>query len=138
MNSNASPGRDGFGPSFYRRFWHKLKPTITPFFTQFHAHQASLIRFNQAFMVLLPKSNAPTTPDSFRPISMQNGIPKAVAKLLTTRLKTLIPELIHNDQTGFLHGRNIAENFLYAADIITACHARKTPTMVFKLDFRKA
>lgn len=25
MNPNASPGPDGFGPSFYRKFWHSLK-----------------------------------------------------------------------------------------------------------------
>ena len=27
---------------------------------------------------------------------------------------------------------------MYAADLISSCHTRKRPTMVFKLDFRKA
>ena len=89
-------------------------------------------------MVLLPKTQAPTAPDTFRPISLQNCTPKAVAKILTNRVKPLIPLLIHYDQTGFLHGRNIAENFIYAADILSTCHTRKAQTMVFKLDFRKA
>ena len=138
MNTNASPGPDGFGPIFFRKYWNDIKQPILTFFTAFHDQTASLERFNRAYMVLLPKSQAPTTPDAFRPISLQNCMPKAVAKVLTNRVKLLIPLLIHYDQTGFLHGRNIAENFIYAADILSACHSRKAPTMIFKLDFRKA
>ena len=138
MNTNASPGPDGFGPIFFKKYWNDIKKPILTFFAAFHDQTASLERFNRAYMVLLPKSQAPTTPDAFRPISLQNCTPKAVAKVLTSRVKPLIPLLIHYDQTGFLHGRNIAENFIYAADILSACHSRKAPTMIFKLDFRKA
>ena len=46
--------------------------------------------------------------------------------------------LVHGNQTGFISGRNVAENFVFAADLISSCHTRKKPTMVFKLDFRKA
>lgn len=64
--------------------------------------------------------------------------PKALAKLTTLQVKPIIPDLIHYDPSGFLHGRNIAENFIYAADIINTSHNRKIPTMVFELDFKKA
>ena len=35
-------------------------------------------------------------------------------------------------------GRSIAENFIFVADLISACHSRKAPPMVIKLDFSKA
>ena len=35
MNTNASPGPDGFGPIFFRKFWHIIKPSILPFFAAF-------------------------------------------------------------------------------------------------------
>ena len=89
-------------------------------------------------IVLLPKKDAPTSLDAFRPISLQNCPVKAVAKVITSRLKPLIPLLVHGNQTGFISGRNIAENFVFAADLISSCHSRKKSTMVFKLDFRKA
>lgn len=99
MNTNASPGPDGFGPIFFRKYWHEIKHSILTFFAAFHDQTASLDRFNRAYMVLIPKTIAPTSPDAFRPISLQNCTPKAVAKVLTNRVKPLIPLLIHYDQT---------------------------------------
>jgi hypothetical protein len=43
---------------------------------------------------------------------------------------------MHDDQTGFLFGRRISENIVYAAE--RSCHLRKAPMFVFKIDFRKA
>jgi mannosylglycoprotein endo-beta-mannosidase len=45
--------------------------------------------------------------------------------------------LVDPDQTGFVHGRSIAENFIYAADVLKCC-LRKCPTAVLKLYFKKA
>ena len=42
------------------------------------------------------------------------------------------------DQTGFIKGRSITENFVYAMELIQCCHKRKTPTLVVKLEFAKA
>jgi hypothetical protein len=63
---------------------------------------------------------------------------KAITKVLTTRLQAAIHSLVDADQTGFLSGRRISENIVYAADIIRCCHLRKGPTLVFKIDFKKA
>ena len=46
--------------------------------------------------------------------------------------------MIDLDQTGFLKGRTIAENFVYAAELLQVCHKRAVPTLVLKLDFAKA
>lgn len=48
------------------------------------------------------------------------------------------PFLVHPDQTGFLKGRSISENFIYAAELVQTCHKRKIPAIALKLDFRKA
>jgi hypothetical protein len=37
MNTNASPGPDGFGLGFYRKYWPFLKPKILRLFQQFYS-----------------------------------------------------------------------------------------------------
>ena len=120
MNRLSSPGPDGFGPSFYRSFWPSIKHAILPLFAQFHQGIADLERLNRAHIVLLPKNTSPSSPEAFRPISLQNCPIKAIANL-TSRLKPLIPISVHGNQTGFITGRNIAENYVYAADLVSSC-----------------
>jgi hypothetical protein len=63
---------------------------------------------------------------------------KIISKILTTRLQREIHSLISLDQTGFLKGRSISENFVYALELIQCCHKRRSPTIALKLDFAKA
>lgn len=88
--------------------------------------------------MLLPKKEAARTPDAFRPISLQNCPMKLFTKVMANRVRPYITSLVDGDQTGFVHGRNIAENYVYAADLLACCHKRKIPTVALKLDFRKA
>nr|XP_051221559.1 uncharacterized protein LOC127339784 [Lolium perenne] len=97
-----------------------------------------LSRINRAFLVLLPKVEGANHPSQFCPISLQNCIMKGITKALTTRLQSAVQSLVDADQTGFLSGRRISENIVYAADPLRCCHNRKEPTLVFKIDFRKA
>jgi len=46
--------------------------------------------------------------------------------------------MIDLDQTGFLKGRSISENFVYAMELVQVCNKRRVPTIVLKLDFAKA
>ena len=89
-------------------------------------------------MVLIPKTPGATKVDTFRPICLQNSSVKILAKTLTTRLQKEIGDLIDLNQTGFLKGRSIADTFVYAAEVVQACHKRKLSALVIKLDFAKA
>jgi hypothetical protein len=63
---------------------------------------------------------------------------KMICKALTSCLQSQIPLLVDADQSGFVAGRSISENFVLATEIVQCCHARKAPTIVLKLDFAKA
>lgn len=89
-------------------------------------------------MVLIPKKDVTTHPKDFRPISLQNCLPKIMSKVMTSRLQKVLPQLVHSDLTGFIKGRCIAENFIYAVEMVQCCYKWKAPTIILKLDFRKA
>jgi hypothetical protein len=61
-----------------------------------------------------------------------------ICKTLTSRLQLQIGGLVDVDQTGFLAGRSISENFVYATELVQTCFRRKAPCLVLKLDFAKA
>jgi len=63
---------------------------------------------------------------------------KLFTKVMTNRLRPAIAAIVDADQTGFIHSRSIAENFVYAADLLSSCHKRGLPTAALKLDFKKA
>uniref|UniRef100_A0A8I7B1C9 Reverse transcriptase domain-containing protein n=1 Tax=Hordeum vulgare subsp. vulgare TaxID=112509 RepID=A0A8I7B1C9_HORVV len=138
MNVNASPRPDGFGPAFFRINWDLVKHDLLALMNDFHIGSADLRRINRAFIVLLPKRVGASSPDNFRPVSLQNCIIKISSKCLASRAQPFIPLIIHHDQSGFIKGRSIADNFIYAADIVQTCFKRKKSTIVLKLDFHKA
>jgi hypothetical protein len=138
MDMIASPDPDGFGPSFYKAFWPQLKPHLLQLFSDFHAGNIDLDGLNRAHLVLIPKHDGVCRPDGFRPISLQNCPMKLFSKVMAHRLKPAIPLVVDADQTGFVHGRHIAENFVYPADLLSCCYKRGAPTAVLKLDFKKA
>lgn len=119
MDVNSSPEPDGFGPAFYRAFWTQTRHHVLAFLNSFHGGSVDLDGLNRAHLVLLPKKDGANSADAFRPISLQNCPMKLVTKILANRLRPFIPTLIDPNQTGFIHGRNIAENFVYAADLLS-------------------
>ena len=89
-------------------------------------------------IVLIQKPGKENTVDGYRPISLQNCSVKILSKVLATRLQRVLPKMILLDQTGFLKGRCIYENLIYATELIQACYRRKCQTIIVKLDFAKA
>ena len=73
-----------------------------------------------------------------RPISLLNTDYRILAKILATRLKKVLPFIIHEDQTEFLKGRYIGENIRMFIDSIDFGRKYSIWGIVFSIDFEKA
>lgn len=138
MECRAKKEPDGFGSAFFKSNWNLVKLDLLHLLRDFHAGTADLQRLNTAHIVLLPKKADAAKPENYRPVSLQNCPVKLAAKCLANRIQPLIHHLIHYDQTGFIRGRGIADNFIHATDIVQTCFKRRLPAIVIKLDFHKA
>ncbi|XP_073351707.1 uncharacterized protein [Aegilops tauschii subsp. strangulata] len=136
--ATSSPGPDGFGPAFLKTFWDTVAHDLLDFLNDFYSGVADLDGVNRAFITLLPKCDVVLSAGGFQPISLQNCVMKIISRILTTRLQKFIELLVSFEQSGFIAGRCITDNFLYAADLVQSCSLRKTPTIALKLDFKKA
>ena len=75
----------------------------------------------------------------FRPISCCSVVYKCITKILTNRLKKILPTVIGKTQSAFIHGRSIVDNRLMAQEIVrgygrTILSAR----CAMKIDLQKA
>ena len=69
---------------------------------------------------------------------MLNQDYKLVAKCIAERIKSFLPKLIHNDQTGFLKGRFIGENINRILSLMDITDERNVPALLVLIDFEKA
>ena len=53
-------------------------------------------------------------------------------------MKTMLPELINEDQTGFISGRYIGDNLRLTYDVIAYSKEKNLPGLLLNVDFEKA
>jgi hypothetical protein len=73
-----------------------------------------------------------------RPISLLNVDYKILTKALAQRLCTVLPHIIHEDQTGYIKGRFIGCNIRLIEDVMFYTEINKLPGIILNIDFEKA
>lgn len=63
--------------------------------------------------------------EGFRPISLQNCSVKIIAKVLANTFQKELHFLIDWHQTGFLRGRSISDNFIFATELVQSCYIKE-------------
>ena len=74
------------------------------------AYQKIRGSMNTAFLALIPKEKGANTFNRFRLISLCNIGYKLITKVISNRLKLILPKLILESQGGFIQGRQIVDN----------------------------
>ena len=72
-----------------------------------------------------------------RPLTLLNNDYKILAKALDNRLREVLPNLINEDQTGFIKGRKISHNVRKSLDIIDYLSKKKLPALILSIDMEK-
>jgi hypothetical protein len=93
---------------------------------------------NSAFLALIPKEKGANAFNRFLPISLCNIGYKMITKVIANRLKSILPTIILENQGGFVHGRQIGDNFILVQEAIHSSLHRKEKGMVVKLDLANA
>lgn len=138
LANNKASGPDGLPNEFAKEFWPIIKMDVMSIMDQFYNHQLDLAPLNRANIVLIPKKGTPHTTSDYQPISIITLIPKIISKVLSNRLAGVLPKLISLQQTAFIKGRFIAENFLSTREIVRHLSVGGHEAMLAKVDFSKA
>ena len=98
-------------------------------------------KFNETHIVLIPKIKEPKCVTDYKPISLCNVVFRITSKIIVNRLKKILPSIISDTQSAFVHGRLITNNVLVAFKSMHHIHHKKggkKGEMALKLDMSKA
>ena len=139
LANGKSPGTDGFTADFYKYFWKDIKFLLFESFTYSFETGKLSIDQRRGVLSLNPKKDKDIRYlKNWRPITLLNTDYKIIAKALGTRLRTVLPELIHSDQVAYLEDRYIGQNIRIIDDVL--CYAENTNSdgIIACIDFEKA
>ena len=139
FQSDKAPGEDGFTVEFYKFFYDLLGENLLACLNEAYEKNELTISQRRGIITLLPKEDGSLLDlHNWRPITLLNVDQKIAAKAIAKRLETVLPNLIHPDQTGFVKGRYIGENIRLISDVLDLTKEQKIPGILIALDFRKA
>jgi hypothetical protein len=112
-----APGTDGMPSIFYKKFWNLVGDRVKSEVLQFLNGGDMLEGWNDTVIVLIPKVRNPEKISEFRPISLCNVLYKLIAKVLSNRLRKILPQIISPSQSAFVPSRLITDNVLLAYEL---------------------
>lgn len=139
LSPDSAPEPDGFTGHFCRGCWEIIQEDIVSmirgFFRGDHLHP----KLKSTLLILLPKVDTPADYSDFRPISLSNFASKVVTKILANRFSVILPQVIDEEQYGFMKGRQIHESIALAQELVADID-RKTEggNIILKFDMSKA
>ena len=139
LKNDKTPGNDGFTTNFYKFFWPDIKNLL--FATYNYSYQMELLTDDQrrSILNLIPKPDKDLRLlKNWRPVSILNTDYKILTKALANRLQLVLPNLIDNDQAGYIKNRYIGENVRIIEDVMTYTNLKNLTGYIVLLDFEKA
>jgi hypothetical protein len=139
MLSDKVPGPNGYTGHFYKAAWQVIKVDFMVAISRLLQGDVSrLYLLNSAYITLLPKMTEAMEVKDYRPISLVHSFAKIVTKILANRLAPKLSNLVSVNQSAFVKGRCIHDNFFLVQGTAKALHNLKMPRVLLKLDITKA
>ena len=139
MKNNKSPGSDGFTAEFFKFFWQDIGTFVVRSINNSFQKGELPQTQKEGLITCIPKGQKDKQYlKNWRPISLLNVTYKLASACIANRIKTVLPKLINEDQTGFIKGRYIGENIRTLYDIFHYTEKFNIPGLLLLIDFEKA
>ena len=139
LECDKVPGLDGITINLIRRFYPIIKHTLHSVYLKAVNENKMFGLMKEGTISLMEKlTRNPLYISNWRPLSILNSDYKIYAKIIADRLQMVLPYLIHYDQSGFMKGRNIANNLSNLLTVIEYCQQNEVKVVLTAIDFEKA
>lgn len=95
---------------------------------------------NDTNIDLIPKKEYADNMKDLRPIVFCNVLYRIIAKVLSNRIRSILPSIIMKNQSAFVPGRSITDNVLVAFEVLHYMRRKKSGEgeLALKLNVSKA
>ena len=119
FQNNKSPGNDGIPLEFSKKFWSLLSESFTECVNKcFETGEMSRSQKQAVITLIEKKGKDRLLLENWRPISLVNVDAKIMSKVIATRIKNVLPNIIHHNQTGYVKDRYIGETVRSVFDVM--------------------
>ena len=139
FQNNKSPGNVGIPIEFYRKFLQLISEPFTKCSNECFEKGETSRSQKQAVITLNEKMGKDgSLLENWGPISLVNVDAKIMSKVTATRLKNVLPQIIHHNQAGFVKDRYGGETVHSIFDIMHFMAEENLPGLMIFIDFQKA
>ena len=139
MQHYKSPGPDGLPKEFYSFAFPIIGKSYVKLINRCLLEGTLPLSLRQCYITLICKDK--TKADlltNWRPISLLNCDYKILSKVLSLRMRNVIGEIVHPDQTCSIPGRSIQDNVHLIRNLIEYVDDKNMPAAIISLDQTKA
>lgn len=112
LPSSKNPRPDGLSAEFYHFFSSEIGDHLTNTVHYFFANSIIPSSWGMTVVALIPKKDNPCLVSDYMSISLSNVSFKIISKILTNRLKFVLPKLIGCAQVGSVVGHCTFDNII--------------------------
>ena len=118
FQTNKSPGNDGIPIEFYKRCWKISQPFLESVNESFEKGEMSNSQKQAVITLIERKGRDRCFIENWRPISVLNVDAKIASKVIATRIRKALPNIIHHNQSGYISDRYLGETVRSIFDIM--------------------
>lgn len=119
LNPDSAPGPDEFTGHFFLSCWDIIYADLVEMIRGFFLGDQLDKKITATSLVLIPKIKNTKGLSDFRPISLGSFSSKIITKIIASRLSRILPNIINEEQFGFVKGRQIHESIALAQEIVS-------------------
>ncbi|MCO5575770.1 hypothetical protein L7F22_029574 [Adiantum nelumboides] len=100
LDGASCPGDDGLTRQFFLQYWDLVSQPLQEGLQEIFDSGIMPQSMSSGIISLIPKGGDASTLRQWRPITLMSSIYKILARMITSRLRPFLPDLIHSSHTG--------------------------------------